>query len=75
MNNDSQQPDFDPHATEFSSKDWTIMAYFASLGIIPFIVILVVLYFLVNRNPDFNNFPDPPQTGQPYEAGSVSPRN
>ncbi len=70
MNNESQQPDFDPHAQDFSSRDWTIMAYFAGLGIIPLIAILVVVYVLVTRNPNFENFPDPPEPQQHREAGS-----
>ncbi len=70
MNNDSQQPEFDPHAREFSSRDWTIMAYFAGLGIIPLIAILVVIYVLYSRNPNFENFPEPPKPQQHSEAGS-----
>lgn len=77
MNNDSQsehdQPEsgYDPHSPEFSSADWKIMSFYASLGIVPLIAILVVSYFLYTRNPNFNNFPDPPKLPQLIEAGSV----
>jgi len=71
MNNDSQKSEFDPHARDFSSRDWTIMAYFAGLGIIPLIAILVVIYVLFTRNPNFENFPEPPESKQQSEAGLI----
>ncbi len=70
MNNDSKQPEFDPHARDLSRRDWTIMAYFAGLGIVPLIAILVVIYVLMTRNPNFENFSTPPESKQRSEAGS-----
>ncbi len=70
MDNSSKQPEFDPHAREFSSRDWTIMAYFAGLGIVPLIVILIVIYFLFARNPNFENFAPAPKSEPHQESGS-----
>ncbi|MBL4884351.1 MAG: hypothetical protein JKY95_07430 [Planctomycetaceae bacterium] len=67
----SSQRDHDPHAEDFTSRDWKIMAYFAGLGIIPLLAILVVIYILLTQYPNFDNFPDPDVPLHGYEAGSV----